>query len=530
MKIYRRKPLWPVVCSSLLAIAIAMAAPSLGFAQEAERESPSQLESLPTLSAFQAELTEVIAQVEPSIVAISRQDPKLAARDNRNFLRLGNDPFGRLRAQMPAQPAPETSGTGVVIDADGLILTQYLVIKPGDRHMVTTIDGEQLNATLKAADPRSGLAVLSVKSSNLKALPIGKAESLKKGQLVVAVGNPYAIVSDGQPTASFGAISNFARKAADQENLNNAPDGRTGFRTTLHHFGTLLQTDARLGWNASGGALVNLAGELIGITTTASTIAGHEQPAGYAIPLNETFRRVVETLKRGEEVEYGLLGVTFTPNAVVKTLAGEPAVGVQQAFAGSPADRAGLQSGDLITEIAGKKIADSDSLQLVVGGLPPSTPTEVKFDRRGQPQKTTVNLGKAYIAGEQVVTSKPPSWRGIRVDYATALPPVDFQRSTQAGMIDAMGCVFVREVDPESVSWKSGVRRGMFISHVGDTRVTTPSDFYTAVRNADTSVNVRFTQPPVAAEKADPELPQEAIPAKPNILPGIFDNPLPARR
>ena len=167
---------------------------------------------------------------------------------------------------------------------------------------VTTIDRTTYRATIRAADPHSGLAVLAIDHAagplqragshehnsapgNFPAIRLGDAESLRKGQFVVAIGNPYAIQTDGQPTASWGIVTNFGRKAPIGTNLNDAPGPDGDYRTTLHHLGTLIQTDAKLGFNAAGGALINLRGELVGLTTTAATIAGHEQPAGYAIPM-----------------------------------------------------------------------------------------------------------------------------------------------------------------------------------------------------------------------------------------------------
>ncbi|MEM8866533.1 MAG: trypsin-like peptidase domain-containing protein, partial [Planctomycetota bacterium] len=297
-------------------------------------------------------MIELIKATEPSVVAITHTPPAQANHSPLLF-RQGDDGFFRDLRGIPGNARVETpAGAGVVIDASGLVLTQYLVVQPGQQHTIYTVDGDSYPAEIRAADPRSGLAVLdvSVERNDLAPLPIGKAENLQKGSGVVTIGNPNALLTDGQPTASYGTITNLARKADPQVNLNNAKDPlRTGYRTTLHHFGALIQTDARLGWNASGGAVVNLAGELVGITTTVSVIPGHEQSAGYAIPMNAAFRRIVDTLKEGKEVEYGLLGISFSVSARSKTTDGRYGIAVQQAYAGGPAGRAGLRSRDIIT-------------------------------------------------------------------------------------------------------------------------------------------------------------------------------------
>jgi serine protease Do len=184
---------------------------------------------------------------------------------------------------------------------------------------------------------------------------LGDAAKLRKGQFVIAIGNPYAVATDGQPTASWGIVTNLARKAPPNFNFNDAPGPLGDYRTTLHHLGTLIQTDARLGWSAGGGALVNLHGELVGLTTTAATIAGHEQPAGYAIPINATFRRIIDELKAGREIEYGMLGVSF--NTRLESTANSPSeVAIADVFPGSPADRAGLVRGDVVTHIGDTRV------------------------------------------------------------------------------------------------------------------------------------------------------------------------------
>src|SRR5262249_44997425 len=130
------------------------------------------------------------------------------------ILPKAQDVFGDLRDDNPAS-APTTVAAGVIIDPAGLVLTEYLAVREGDTHTVTTIDGKTHAATIKAADPRSGLAVLAIrpdqsgKASTYAAIPMGNASTLRKGQFVIAIGNPYAIRSDGEPTASWGMVTNL---------------------------------------------------------------------------------------------------------------------------------------------------------------------------------------------------------------------------------------------------------------------------------------------------------------------------------
>src|SRR5207253_7102267 len=126
-------------------------------------------------------------------------------------------------------------------------------------------------ATVKAADPWFDLALLKVEGAGLKPISFGDGHSVKKGAFVIALGNPYAIARDGKPSASWGIISNLQRQAPPPRTATRASDGRE----TLHHYGTLIQTDARLELGTSGGALVNLKGEMIGLTTSLAALSGH---------------------------------------------------------------------------------------------------------------------------------------------------------------------------------------------------------------------------------------------------------------
>lgn len=489
--------------------------------------APGQTGGIQVLTQLEGALEEVIERCERSVVSITRTSVPLetllaqnAGRARRGAVMpaAGNGVFFPLQNKQPivvgglqpvVAPASSASGAGVVFDTDeGLILTQYRVVKLGETHFVTDVEGQRYSAKIRAADPRSGLAILAIdkrfppgtKRKNepfdLPALTIGKAEDLKKGRIVIAIGNPFSIDTDGQPTASWGSLTNTAMKAPNNENLNDIKFSDGSYRTTLHHFGSLIQTDAKLGWNANGGALVNLKGELVGVTTTAAAVAGHEQPAGYAIPLNEAMRRAVDSMRRGVEPEYGLLGVQFSNDGAARSRkTGAVGIAVGGAFRGGPAQRAGLRKNDLLIEVASKPVATPSALQLTVGSLPPGLAVPVKYERNGEQLESTVTLGKAYIREGQIVSRSRLGWRGILVDYATAIPPEVLGQKAAGGYLDTEGCVVVRKVEEGSVSWESGVRPHSFISHVSGRRVTTPAEFYAAVRDEKDNVKLKFTQP-----------------------------------
>jgi serine protease Do len=472
----------------------------------AQQPRTSAVNAPPAVAQIEQSLVDVIVRAEPSVVAISRQSAKSEVVE-----RSGGNTFGEYRRAASEEDDGTTVAAGVIIDRSGLVLTQYLAVREGDQHSVTTIDRKTYPATVRGADPKSGLAVLAIdtkaRASNRKdgggggapgsfpAIAFGDAAALRKGQFVIAIGNPFAIRSDGQPTASWGTVTNFARKAPLRTNLNDAPGPAGDFRTTLHHLGTLIQTDAKLGFSTGGGALVNLRGELVGVTTTAATIAGHEQPAGYAIPINTAFRRIIDTLKQGREVEYGMLGVGFGQTPFDATGGNSSRLTVLQVYPGSPATRAGLAAGDVVTRVGDQQVNDVDGVQLAISLLPPSTTTTIDYVRSGRPASARVTLAKLAVSGKKIVTEQQEAWKGIRVDYPTALEATELETQIASGALDQEGCVLVTDVREGSDAWKAGVRKGTFISHVGGKRITTPAEFHAAARELGDKFDIRLTKP-----------------------------------
>jgi serine protease Do len=484
---------------------VAAFATGIFCAPVATAQTVDAIDSPATVAAIEKALVEAIAHAEPSVVAVSRSAPT----DPPPVEDRPDDVFKNLRAASDGASGGAVVGAGVIIDPAGLVLTQYLAVREGDKHTVTTTDRKTYATTIRAADPRSGLAILAIDTASrlqrkgnarndnpgsFPAIRFADATKLRKGQFVIAIGNPYAIESDGEPTSSWGIITNLAGKAPAGTNLNDATGPYGDFRTTLHHLGALIQTDAKLGWNSGGGALVNLRGELVGITTTAATIAGHEQPAGYAIPLNATIRRAIETLKQGREVEYGMLGIGFGPPAIANTSNTNAALRVSQVYPGMPAARAGFLADDIITRVNDDPVTDIDGVQLAVSALPPGAVTQVTYERAGIAATANVTLAKLAVSGKTIATVRPDAFHGLRVDYASALDGNALAQEIASGAFDEEGCVLVSEVEPDSAAWRAGVRPRMFISEVAGKRVSTPKEFYAAARNAKGIGELRFTK------------------------------------
>ncbi len=457
-------------------------------------------------AALEDVLVKAIAQAERSVVAI--------ARVNRNSAEARGDTapnfFNRLRSQDAAGPGdpgfiPNDYATGVVV-GDGLILTAHHVLREESEYWVTTADRKTYKvAKILGADPRSDLAVLQIPAADLVPIKFGDATKLKKGQIVIALGNPYAIARDGQASASWGIVANLARK--DAPTISQRDEGPAATKPALHQYGALIQTDAKLNLGTSGGALINLKGEMVGLTVALAASLGYEQSAGFALPVDETFLRALKTLRQGREVEYGLLGVEISGLPPADRARGKHGVFVADVKAGTPADRAGLLPQDLITHIDDQEIHEPDELMLHIGKLPADGSARITVDRAGRTQVIPVHeLSKYWVQGKKIVTDQPPAWRGIRVDYVTASP--DFSRGTLQSRVDAHGSVLVTEVEEGSPAWKEGLRPNMMISHVGGVSVTTPKQFRQEVSGKQGPVRLRLSVRP--SERPERTIPPDA--------------------
>jgi S1-C subfamily serine protease len=462
---------------------------ALGFWGAATRADGQQVTGLQAAAAMEEVFIKAIAQSERSVVAIAR-----VKRNSDDHQDEAPSLFNRLGRAAPrpgdAEFIPNEYATGVVVGAEGLILTAHHVLREDSDYWVTTADRKTYKVNkIMGADPRSDLAVLSIEAEGLVPIKFGDASKLKKGQIVIALGNPYAIARDGQVSASWGIISNLARKDGPWPGREGQPT-----KPTMHQYGTLIQTDAKLNLGTSGGALLNLKGEMIGLTVSLAAALGYEQSAGFALPVDETFLRAVKTLKQGSEVEYGFLGISLPPPYDTRSR-GKVGVMVVDVLEGTPAERSLLQKDDFITHVNGQEIHDHDELLLNVGKLPPDASVRLSVERDGRSHAITIGeLSKYPVTGNKVVTSRPPAWRGIRVDYVTASN--NFATWANQRRLDPQGAVLVTEVQEYSPAWKEGLRPDMMISHVGNKRVATPKDFLDAVANQEGPVKLRLTLPP----------------------------------
>jgi S1-C subfamily serine protease len=294
----------------------------------------------------------------------------------------------------------------------------------------------------------------------LKPITLGDGETIRKGQFVVALANPFATgFRDGEPSASFGLVSNLRRRVV---NLPAESDRR---RLSLAQFATLVMTDCRLVLGSSGGALVNLKGELIGITTSQAALTGVETPGGFALPLDIGVKRIIEVLRRGEEVEYGFLGVRFASRSNM--------VQLSDVIRQSPADRAGLNNGDTILSVAGIPVRDVDDIFVTIGTMLAGNTVEVERRSTGGTSKVRVTLAKYQTLQSFIASNRPKAIGGLRVDHSS----LAVQRGAFAPTIVPDG-VLIRDVEPGSPAEKARLQPDKIISHINGRPVMSPREFY----------------------------------------------------
>jgi S1-C subfamily serine protease len=458
-----------------------------------EPPQPQQPSALDVVSAIETVVASAIARAEPSVVAIHRlkgDNPQetLAVRGKPRppvgFEMRG--PRGRFMREIdPFDAISFDFGSGVVIGTEGQILTAYHVVKSASRLLVRAAERQQFDCEIIAADPRSDLAVIvpiipsGTPPPRLKPIAMGDAGTLRKGAFLIALGNPFNAAQDGKPSASWGILSNLARRVQPEQDDFSSMIPR---RLTFPNYPTLLQLDSKLNLGMSGGAVINMKGELVGLTTMASSPAGFDAMAGYAIPMDRLSRRAVETLKEGKEIEYGLLGIRAHQSNSNR---------VDEVTPNSPADQGQLQANDEIVGVNDTPVHDFDSLILAINSYAPGEEVRLKIHRAGQELTKTVLLAKYPVDGDMIATNRPPAWRGLRVDY---LSTVNARVAVPPFAEPAPGGVVVTEVLDDSPAARAGVKKFQIIRQVEKTTVSTPPQFYQAVLGLKGAVSLLTDQ------------------------------------
>ena len=437
--------------------------------------APLDDSSVGALMALDKAMETLAARVTPAVVNVtvtSRTKADASDRqqlpDNMQQFFGQGGPFGQMFGpHTQRQPQIEHGmGSGVVISPDGYIVTNNHVVDGAVDIRVTTSDRRIMKAKLVGVDPLTDLAVLKVNETNMPSAPWGDSKEVRPGETVLAFGNPYGF----RFTVTRGIVSAINRANPDSSDRSKP--------------GEFIQTDAAINPGNSGGPLVDARGEIVGINTFLVSPSGTFSGMGFAIP-TQIVRPTVETLIRDGKVSHGHIGIGIsdvTPENA-KFFGDSTAMGgvVTQVEPDSPGAKAGLQIGDVITEIDGRKINDAGELQVVVGQKQPGTKLELTVLRNGKTMTVPVTLealGSHSGEGDSSSGSGHGKMRwGLGLENLT--PELQEQLQTPH---DLHGAV-IEQVQPGSSADNAGLQQGDIILEVNRHKVQNASDVQQALSN-----------------------------------------------
>src|SRR5271170_7588791 len=414
----------------------------------------------------------VVKRAMPAVVNIS-SSKVVKDQGQEGGQGLFNDPFFRQffggRTPQQEQPRSERAtslGSGVVVSPDGYILTNNHVVEGATDVKVTFSDKEEYPAKIVGTDKYTDVAVLKINKSGLTTLPFADSAHAEVGDVVLAIGEPFGL---GQ-TVTMGIIS---------------AKGRAGLG--IERFEDFIQTDAAINHGNSGGALIDTRGNLVGINTAIlSGETGGNQGIGFAIPANLAKNIMDQIMSKGKVTRgyMGILPQELTPEmAKAFGVPNTHGVAVANVVGDSPAAKAGLKVGDVITAVNGSNVDDVNAFRLQIAGFAPNTTVHLKVDRSGQTMDVAVTLSEFNLEAENKGGGEgnlpgggeKGALKGLSVQGLSS----DLRQQLQ--LPDGTQGVVITQVDPESAASVAGLQQGDIIVQVNRKPVNSVSEFNAAV-------------------------------------------------
>jgi serine protease Do len=474
-KTWMRRLLMPTLALALVGSFVTYECVKPGAAKAANAApaaAPLDVDSVSSLLALDKAMETLAARVTPAVVNVTvtsrtkaEGNGKQMPEDMQQFFGQGG-PFGQFFGphMQPRQPQIEHGmGSGVVISPDGYIVTNNHVVDGAVDIRVTTSNRRVLKAKLIGTDPLTDLAVLKVNAPDLASAPWGDSKEVRPGQTVLAFGNPYGF----RFTVTRGIVS-----AVNRANPDSTDPSKPG---------AFIQTDAAINPGNSGGPLVDARGEVVGINTFLVSPSGTFSGMGFAIP-SQIVRPTVETLIRDGKVSHGHIGIGIadvTPENA-KFFDNSTTGGVvTQVELDSPAAKAGLQIGDVITEIDGQKVTDASELQVMVGQKQPGSKITLKVLREGKSMTIPVTLEEL---GNRQAEGSDDSANGERkMHWGIGLGNLTPELREQLQAPHEMHGAVIEQVQPGSSADNAGLQQGDIILEVNRHQVQSASDVQQAL-------------------------------------------------
>ena len=407
----------------------------------------------------------IVEKVAPSVVTVFTTQTVSRGLSTFPFSDDGLRQF--FGGQLPQRQGKQTLqglGSGVIVSPDGYILTANHVVSGAEEIMVGLgTELRKYKAKKVGTDPGTDVALLKIDEKNLPAITFADSEKARAGDIVLAVGNPFGL----RQTVTMGIISAVGRGGVGIVDYEN-----------------FIQTDAAINMGNSGGALVDIKGELLGINTAIFSRSGGNQGVGFAIPANLA-RDVMQSLRQKGRVVRGYVGAsvqTLTPElAEAMKLKGQPTGAlVGEVAPKTPSEKAGMRTGDVVTAVNGKKISDARELRLMIGSMAPGSKAQMEVNREGQTKTFHVELaempagateeGPETSPEENAQPEKTTVFGGVAVADIT-----DDLRSALNLPKDVQGAV-IAEIDADSPAGKAGLREGDVIQEVNKQPVKNAKD------------------------------------------------------
>ncbi len=423
-----------------------------------------------TLGSLQNGFASILKPVLPAVVNISSS--KVVKNRSENspmfndpfFRQFFGNQFGQGEQQQPRSEREQSLGSGVIVTTDGTILTNNHVVDGATDIKVFLSDNREFPAKLVGTDPKTDVAVIKINATGLSTLALGDSAKLQVGDVVLAIGDPFGIGK----TATAGIVSATGRGGLGIENYED-----------------FIQTDASINPGNSGGALIDLHGALVGINTAIlSGEGGGNQGIGFAIPINMAHNVMTQIVEHGK-VTRGYLGVHIqdvTPGLAKQFgLNQGGGVLIGDVSPDTPAAKAGMQKGDIVTALNGQPVTAANQLQVQISQMPPGASAKLTIWRDGKSRDMTVNLGELPETAEKGGTgeSNEGALEGVEVQDLT--PDLAQQLNVSAGTHG----VVVAQVDPSSPASAVGLDRGMVIQEVNRKAVNNVDQYKQALAGAD---------------------------------------------
>ncbi len=405
------------------------------------------------------------AILKPAEAAVVNVSSSRIVKNDESSLPFLNDPFfGQFFGEQPNVPKErreQSLGSGVIVSQDGYVLTNNHVIDGSNKVKVLLPDKRELSARVVGSDPKTDIAVLKIDGTGFPVLSLADSSKTEVGDLVFAVGNPFGV---GQ-TVTMGIVSATGR-------------GNLG----IEDYEDFIQTDAAINPGNSGGALVNAAGQVVGINTAILSRSGGNQGIGFAIPINMAHQVMDQIIKNGKVVRgYAGLSIQDVTPAIAKAfgLKENQGVLVGDVVSDGPAAHAGMATGDVILSMNGDPVTDTHSFRLKVASLPPGTEVKLKVLRKGNEMEVPVKLGEMPADKNEKLgdnSGQGSAMEGVVLDELTPDTRRELDLPAQT-----KGVVIV-QVEPGTPAADAGLQRGDVVQEVNKKPVTNVRQFEDAVR------------------------------------------------